>query len=94
MAGIVRQIEKPSKVYESMPLWMQLVCNNFQAYASFWQDLTEAIVSCESEVVRLFTKGEDRKAAVMTGKAEALREQRHILEAYKKEEDENARTSD
>ena len=84
--GIVRESDAPSKIYEHMPIWMQVVCNHAAAYVDFWNDLTTSIVKIEGQVADLFAKGEDRQAAIMLGKRDALKEMRHILEAYKKEE--------
>lgn len=87
--GTVRESEAPTKVYEKMPLWMQVVCNHAPAYADFWNDLTQSIVRIEGQIADLFGKGEERQAAIMLGKRDALKEMRHILEAYKKEEERN-----
>lgn len=87
--GVIRESEAPTKVYENMPLWMQTICNNTPAYVNFYTDLTRSIVRCEQQIAELFARGDDRQAAIMLGKRDTLKEMRHILEAYKKEEENN-----
>ena len=87
--NIVRE-QKSEILFTEAPLWMQTILNNSAAYGDFLFDLTKREKSCDSQVADFLARGEDTKAKIMLGKREVLVEMRHIVEAYRKEEVENA----
>jgi hypothetical protein len=62
--------------------------NNYTAYGDFYLDLTAGIQRCESQMADFVTAGKEKESLIMVGKREALLELRHLLEAYKRQEDE------
>ena len=86
MQGQVRE-PGPSQRYEEAPLWMRTVMNNAQAFSDFYLDMAKSVQRCEQMIAEFLDKGEPDKAQKMLGKREALLEMRHILEAYRKEEE-------
>ena len=87
--NIVRETASPV-VYTDAPLWMRTILNNAAAYGDFYTDLTRSINRVDSQVADFLSAGDDNKAKIMLGKREMLVELRHIIEAYRREEVENA----
>jgi len=87
--NIVRETTSPV-VYTDAPLWMRTILNNAAAYGDFYTDLTRSINRVDSQVADFLSAGDDNKAKIMLGKREMLVELRHIVEAYRREEVENA----
>jgi len=87
--NIVRESASPV-VYTDAPLWMRTILNNAAAYGDFYTDLTRSINRVDTQVADFLSAGDDNKARIMLGKREMLVELRHIVEAYRREEVENA----
>lgn len=83
--GIVRE-QHSNVVYTEAPLWMRTILNNTAAYADFVTDNIRGVQRVDSQIADFLSQGEDAKAKIMLGKREMLIEQRHIVEAYRREE--------
>ena len=89
--GVVRQPGGPVGDNEDAPLWMRIVMSSAQGYADFYMYLTKIIHNCNDVIADCVDRGDIDNARKMAGKREALTELRFILEAYRKEGEENAR---
>jgi len=85
--GVVREKQTPN-IYTDAPSWMLHIMNNYTAYGDFYLDLTAGIQRCESQMADFVTAGKEKESLIMVGKREALLELRYLLEAYKRQEDE------
>ena len=83
--GIVRETASPV-TYTDAPLWIRTILNNAAAYGDFILDMTRGIKRIDSLIADNLSAGEDDKARILLGKREMLIEQRHIVEAYRKEQ--------
>ena len=88
--GIVRE-QQSAITYTDAPLWIRTILNNAAAYGDFMLDMTRGIKRIDSLIADHLATGDNDKARIMLGKREMLIEQRHIVEAYRKEEANNAR---
>ena len=85
MQGIVREQQAP-EVNVDAPIWIRTILNNSAAYADFITDNLRGVQRVDAQIADFLSQGEDAKAKIMLGKREMLIEQRHIVEAYRKEE--------
>jgi len=83
--GIVRE-QQSATAYTDAPLWIRTILNNAAAYGDFILDMTRGIKRIDSLIADNLSAGEDDKARILLGKREMLIEQRHIVEAYRKEQ--------
>lgn len=82
--GIVRKPVSVAGASADAPLWINYILANAAAYGDFVSDMVRGMQRCNELIADFLEKDNLAAANRMLGKREALKEMRHMVDAYRK----------